>query len=223
MIRFERDRNCLWFPPSPAAAGTRPPAIVFLHGIGERGLGGAELSRVALWGLPKLRASAAPAGRAFAVIAPQCPPDRRWTDADVLDALDVLAASIAGDGGCDPRRLHLAGFSMGGIGAFAWALRRPGLFASLVSVCGACEEPERLAELATLPAWIAWAEDDEIVRLTRGSREAATGLAAYGRLVARSYRLGPQGGIGAHPRTADAAFSEEILYLWLREQQLPVV
>jgi predicted peptidase len=221
MIRYEADRNCLWLRPWMPAAGWRAPTIIFLHGIGERGLGGAELSRVALWGLPKLWAAAPPAVRSFAVVAPQCPPDHRWTDPEVSDALDELTASAAFTDTCDPERLYITGFSMGGIGAFAWALRRPRLFASLVSVCGACEEPERLEEIAHLPAWIAWAEDDEIVRLTQGSREAALRLAPHGRLVALAYRLGAVGSVGAHPRTADAAFAERLLYPWLLRWRLP--
>jgi hypothetical protein len=84
-------RTCLWLPPDAdaAAAPDGPPAILFLHGVGERGRGGAELSRVAAWGLPKLRL----AGQRvlarpfpFLVIAPQCPPDRTWCDDEVLEA-----------------------------------------------------------------------------------------------------------------------------------------
>jgi hypothetical protein len=78
---------------------------------------------------------------------------------------------------------------MGGIGAFGMALRGSGRFAALISVCGACPLPERLEELADLPQWVAWAEDDEIAYLTEGSRRIADSLARHGRLVARPYRL----------------------------------
>ena len=50
--------------------------------------------------------------------------------------------------------------------------------------------PERLDELAHLPLWIAWAEDDEIARLTAGSREVVARLQGCGRLIARPYHLG---------------------------------
>ena len=94
MIRFERGRDCLWMLPAKAAGGgERPPAILFLHGVGERGRGGSELPWAARWGLPKLRAE----GRTltdepfpFLVAAPQCPPDRTWLDPDVLAGLDCL-------------------------------------------------------------------------------------------------------------------------------------
>ncbi len=220
MIRFERGRNCLWMPPDAKATGggERPPAILFLHGVGERGRGGSDLPWAARWGLPKLRAQ----GRTltdepfpFLVAAPQCPPDRTWLDPDVLAGLDCLLDDATATGAAHPARLCVAGFSMGGIGAFGMALRGSGRFAALISVCGACPLPERLEELANLPQWVAWADDDEIAYLTEGSRRIADGLARHGRLVARPYRLGPAGGVGAHARTADAAFAEPELYRWL--------
>ena len=58
MIRFEKDRSCLWFPADAGAStgGGEEPAILFLHGIGERGFGSDDLALVAKWGLPKFRA-----------------------------------------------------------------------------------------------------------------------------------------------------------------------
>ena len=161
MTGFVRDVSCLWF--APDADALRPPggapAILFLHGVGERGSGGEELTRVRDWGLPKFRAG----GRRlldgpfpFLVIAPQCPPDRTWCDDDVLQALDDLVEEIARTDGTDANRLHVSGFSMGGIGAFCVALRQPARFASLSSVCGRCPAPDALPALAELPAWIAY-------------------------------------------------------------------
>jgi len=222
VIRFRRGDTCLWLPPDaetlPGVAGS--PAILFLHGVGERGLGGAALDLVARWGLAKLRLRQTPpwgAPQPFLVVAPQCPPDRRWGDLDVADGVDALLDELTAAGEADPGRLCLAGFSMGGIGAYDLALRWPDRFAVLVSVCGACEQPWRLAELAHLSQWVAWADDDEIARLTIGSRDIVARLSPFGRLVARSYRVGPEGGIGAHPRTADAAFAEPDLHRWLIE------
>jgi predicted peptidase len=172
--------------------------------------------------LPKLRLgrrALADGPFPFLVVAPQCPSERTWCDEDVLEALDILLTDIVGAGQADPAGLAVAGFSMGGYGAYCAALRRPERFAALVSVCGCCLEPERLSELAHLPQWIAWADDDEITRLTEGSRDIvrrlSPSLSAEGRLVARAYQLGASGGEGAHVRTADAAFSEKALYQWL--------
>jgi predicted peptidase len=219
VIRFSRGWNCQWLPPTaalPEAASL--PAILFLHGIGERGEGGADLPRVAAWGLPKLRlqnAPALPAPFPFLLIAPQCPPDRTWCDTEVLDALSLLLEAAISKGDVDPAALVIAGFSMGGVGAYCAALRWPDRFAALVSVCGACLEAERLEALSRLPQWVAWAEDDEVAYLAEGSREIVARLAGSAPVVARPYAIGPYGDDSAHTRTADAAFSEPELYRWL--------
>ncbi len=220
MIRFARGENCLLLPPDAQPAAGPPPAIVFLHGIGERGSGGEELGRVRLWGLAKLRSGAPSTGAAvpgfpFLVVAPQCPATARWCDDDVLAGLAALVAELVATGEADPQRLAIAGFSMGGVGTFCAALRAPGRFGALISVCGACEQPERLPELAHLPMWVAWAEDDEIGHLTEGSRHVVQALQGSGAVVARPYRLGALPDAGAHVRTADAAFAEPELYPWL--------
>lgn len=217
MIDFRHDRSCLLLPADIQPAGGPPPTIVFLHGVGERGAGGADLHRVARWGLPKLRSGSPPAlaGFAFQVVAPQCPADCRWCDPDVLGGLDALIDAMVAGGVADPQRLVIAGFSMGGVGTFCAALHAPRRFAALVSVCGACEPPERLPELAHLPMWVAWAEDDEVGYLTAGSRDIIARTQGNDTVIARPYRLGALPGAGAHVRTADAAFAEPELYRWL--------
>lgn len=220
MIHFTSESNRLRFPPDSDAptAAAGPPTILFLHGIGERGNGRADLRKVRDWGLPKFRAE----GRRltedpfpFAVIAPQCPPDRIWCDDDVLDALDRLVDRIADTEGANGGRLHLSGFSMGGIGAFCMALRHPARFASLSSVCGRCLTPDALPALAGVPTWIAYAEDDEITELAHGSKIAVEHLERYGNVIERRYRLGHRGDLGPHVRTCDAAYAEPALYRWI--------
>ena len=225
MTPFTPEVNCLWFPPDAAAPLPRDgaPAILFLHGVGERGNGNGELGKVADWGLPKFRGE----GRRllhepfpFAVVAPQCPPDRTWCDEDVLEALDRLLGDISAKDGIDESRLHLSGFSMGGIGAFCFALRHPACFASMSSVCGRCLTPDALTSLARLPIWIAYAEDDEITELAQGSKIAVKCLEQYGNLINLPYRLGHHGNLGPHIRTCDVAYAEPELYQWLGARRL---
>jgi predicted peptidase len=212
----------LWFEPDAETLSQRPwPAILFLHGVGERGSGGKELARVAKWGLPKFRQQKqSPLAEPFPflVAAPQCPEDRTWGHGEVLAALDLLAEVMI-EAGADPARLYLSGFSMGGIGCFHLALRQPHRFAAVAPVCGMCETPDALARLAHLPLWIAYGEDDEIEYLTEGSREAVRRLAPFGRVTERPYRLGPADGLSAHVRTGDAAYSEPELYQWMLAQR----
>ena len=218
---FRDGFNCLWFPPDDHAGVSTapPPVILFLHGIGERGEGGNELEKAASWGLPKFRMEARPLVDGpfpFLVIAPQCPPDRRWCDEDMLASLDHLIAEIGASGRGDMARLHLTGFSMGGMGVFCLGLRAPATFASLAPVCGKCESPDDLPRLASLPIWLAYGEDDEVEHLTIGSIEAARRLEACGTdLEVLPYRLGYDGDLGPHVRTCDAAYAEPRLYDWM--------
>jgi predicted peptidase len=206
-------------------AGQPPPLILFLHGIGERGSGDGELARAARWGLPKWRRS----GRAltdapfpFRVVAPQCPPDRMWwDDGEILGGLVDLLDRLVGDGLADRQRIVLTGFSMGGIGVFALALAEPRRFAAIAPVCGRCPQPDRLAELAHIPTWIAWGEDDSHRQLADGSAEAAARLAPFGKLTVRRYRLGATAEESAHVRAGDAAYAEPDLYRWMLAQRLP--
>lgn len=222
---FTRGANCCWFMPDNDAMAAPPPLVLFLHGQGERGSGGTDLQQVCRWGLPKFRSVGTPLADApfpFLVIAPQCPPQRFWHDDDMQAAIERLLDNVVSEGLVDPDQLFVAGFSMGGIGSFCLALRNPSRIAALVSVCGRCPLPESLAGLATLPMWIAYAEDDEFSELTEGSQLAIDVLSPFGKLVKRTYRLGAIDGLSAHVRTADAAFADHELYRWLARQRRPV-
>jgi predicted peptidase len=219
MVSFREDVDCLCFPPEPRERGSArpPPMILFLHGIGERGRGGGELDRVASWGLPKFRSTRTPplaAAFPFLVVAPQCPPDTTWCDGQILDALDRLVDGLLETERADPNRLFLTGFSMGGIGAFCLALRRPDRFAAVATVCGRCPTPGALPALAGRPLWVAYAEDDEIAELTAGSKQVIDALAGSPDLTTRVYRLGWHDGLGPHVRTCDRAYAEPDLYRW---------
>lgn len=217
-LDFHERRSAVILPPDPSQTGEPAPAVLFLHGIGERGDGPAELSRVFRWGLPKLRRSGHwPAAIPFPyrLLVPQCPPDRQWHDADVIAALDRWLIDLGQQRRIDPQGVIVAGFSMGGIGTFALALAYPRRFAALVPVCGRCHAPERLPELAHLPIWLAYAADDEVVDLAEGSRLAAEVLIPSGRCTVRPFRLGASASDSAHVRTADAAFADPALYHWL--------
>lgn len=227
-MRFVQGQTLLLYPPDPpasgeaAADGSLPPAILFLHGMGERGEGPGDLPLVAHWGLPKFRGDRRrllDKPFPFLVAAPQCPKANTWCDQAMLLALGRLIDELAER--ADPARLYLSGFSMGGIGAFCLALRQPHRFAALASVCGACTTPDALNSLAHLPLWIAYGEDDEIGELTQGSREVVARMGGHGRLVEKPYRLGHRGGLGPHVRTCDAAYAEPALYGWLLSHRLP--
>lgn len=219
MKGFEFGTTALRYPPQRAGtcSSEHPaPIIVFLHGIGERG-GAGELERAATWGLPRLRASGwcLPDGSfPFDVIIPQCPMDKTWSDDEMLARLDHLTNSLLAERATDRRKLYLTGFSMGGIGAFTLALRTPARFAAVAPVCGRCLTPDRLQALRHMPFWVAYALDDEIPELSRGSEDAVRHLSPFGKTEKHAYQLGSQGDLSAHVRTCENAYAEPALYEW---------
>jgi predicted peptidase len=222
-FRFDDSRILVFDPDAGAAEGEPPPLILFLHGIGERGNGGGELPLVAKWGLPKWRQAGRallPAPFPFRVVAPQCPPERTWwDDAGILAGLIELLDRLIAGGSADPSRVVLTGFSMGGIGTFALALKEPRRFAAIAPVCGRCPEPERLPELAHIPAWIAWGENDAHRHLAEGSALAAERLAPSGKVTMRRYAPEPTAEASPHALAGDLAYAEPDLYAWMLTQR----
>ena len=80
----------------------------------------------------------------------------------------------------DPKRLYLAGVSMGGFGAWHLAAEHPGKFAAIVSVCGGStlSSGDRFAPVARkvgrTPVWVFHGSEDRVVPVTesRGMVEA---------------------------------------------------
>jgi predicted peptidase len=114
------------------AGAERFPLLIFLHGIGERGNnGGAELSKVDKWGLPRL----ARRGARFPMIliSPQLPAtQKRWPVA----LIDELIAAVSEIYRVDGTRIYLTGLSTGADGAWVYAVARPGKVVAIVPISG---------------------------------------------------------------------------------------
>lgn len=107
------------------------PAILFLHGAGERGDDGLLQSEVGLPSAIRRNPERWPA----IVVIPQGPEGRQWAgDAEriALAALEATEAELR----IDPGRVYLTGLSMGGAGTWSLAARNPKRFAAIVPVCG---------------------------------------------------------------------------------------
>jgi predicted peptidase len=109
----------------------RLPLILFLHGSGERGLNPNILGNFG----PQ-RVALQQKGFPFIVLAPQCPPNKWWTDVDVTDMVMALLDKICKDYLVDPDQIYLTGMSMGGFGAWDLAQKYPQRWAALAVVCG---------------------------------------------------------------------------------------
>ena len=152
---YDADRSQRW------------PLMIFLHGSGERG---ADLSRVATWGPPKV--IAAHPGTPMLIVSPQAPDGADW---DVA-TLERLLADIRKRYRVDASRIYLTGLSLGGIASWRWAIARPDLFAALAPV--AAETPIRRAcLLKDMPIWAFHGDDDGAVPV-RGDFEMVEAVRA---------------------------------------------
>lgn len=122
------------------------PLIIQLHGAGERGNGGDDLSKVDLLGFSEyLSKNDAECN----IIMPQCPENTFWA-AHVESIVRFIERAIK-EFGADPDRVYLTGMSMGGFGTWYTAMERPDLFAAIAPVCGGGMAWN--AEVLKMPVW----------------------------------------------------------------------
>ncbi|HEY8389304.1 MAG TPA: T9SS type A sorting domain-containing protein [Parasegetibacter sp.] len=158
------NKNCRGFYeylPQGYNSGGEFPLIVFLHGQGELGNGGSELSRVLRNGIPKLANEGRfPASfnvngvtHRFIVISPQFV---EWpSPADVDAVIEYAKANYR----VNNRRIYLTGLSMGGGAAWEYAGNNSNYarkLAAMIIVCGASwPESSRAAVIAAagVPVW----------------------------------------------------------------------
>ncbi len=117
----------------PADYATKPswPAILFLHGAGERGDDGLLQTNVGL--APAIRQN--PSRYPAIVVFPQVPRDSQWVGAPGDMAVAALQQTMR-EFHVDRNRVYLTGLSMGGHGTWYVAYQHPELFAAVVPICG---------------------------------------------------------------------------------------
>jgi predicted peptidase len=212
----------------PADYASKPawPAILFLHGAGERGDDGLVQTNVGL--APAIRQN--PSRYPAIVIFPQVPRDSQWVGTPADMALAALQQTTR-EFHVDPTRVYLTGLSMGGHGTWYIAYRHPELFAAVVPICGwvrdftmfrgsvpvvtgdSAQVMTLLAQrLGKVPIWIFHGEVDQVVNVN-GSREPAAALKAAGADVRYTELL------GLNHNTWDAAYGSDEFVRWLFAQR----
>jgi predicted peptidase len=150
---------------------TVSPLVLFLHGSGERGIDGWSALR---YGLPEV--AGRPEIARIRIAVPQCPPGDRW-----IDWLEPLASLVEVLGS---ERAVVTGFSMGGRGAWMFALRHPERILRLSPVAAHLPPGTTAEELAhalpSVPIWVIHGRDDERVPVSNADAAVAA-LAAVGR------------------------------------------
>lgn len=186
------------------------PAVLFLHGAGERGNDSAAPTNVGIGPALKTRAAPYPAF----VIFPQCPADSHWSAAAARAIAVVALAAAANEFRIDESRVALTGISMGAAGAWLLASEAPGRFMSLAPVCGWLSSRTKAdlqafaKRIAGIPAWIFHGSADDIVPVEE-SRIAAQALESAGANV----RYTELAGVGHN--SWDAAYQESALLEWM--------
>jgi predicted peptidase len=160
--------HAVWLPKAYDPS-QRWPAILFLHGAGERGDDNALQLTVGLG--PHLDRLDPPA----VVVFPQCPLGVQWNRATglALDALDQVCAQHP----IDPDRISLTGISMGGAGAWTLAADHPQRWSALAPVCGWYDGNK---EMPQIPIWIFHGDADRVIPVEH-SRWMARKLGARAR------------------------------------------
>jgi poly(3-hydroxybutyrate) depolymerase len=229
-VSGEELRHEFFLPAPRPPEGTRTPLLVFLHGRGESG----SFDVTNAQSLPlQLRTNFSfSAAFPFAVLVPQCPEtcasENGWPD-EVLAQLTQLIATTVSKHNLDPRRISLAGQSMGGNGAWLYAAQQRKLFAALVVICGyaAPKDASRIADrLSTppMPITVFHSADDVVIPVS-ASETMVRLLGQSGNHDVRFVRYdtapGPPMkeyehllGHGAY----ELAFRDASLYAWLLNQ-----
>ncbi|MFP4058156.1 MAG: sugar-binding protein [Candidatus Brocadiia bacterium] len=185
-------------PGAEEGEGRTWPAILFLHGAGERG---DDLSLVETHGPPKIVKTRE--DFPFIVVAPQCPRGQWWSP----PLLDDLYREVMAKYPVDPERVYLTGLSMGGFGSWALACEFPDRFAAVAPICGG-GDPRDAQRIAEVPIWVFHGAQDGVVPVERSEQMVAALRRAGGRVRLTVY---PEAG---HDSWSKAYASEE-LYEWL--------
>ena len=219
--------------PIDLSSARRWPVIVYLHGGGAQGRDGLLPTVGGLANDIRARRDAFPTIALF----PQASPNATWSQSDMQDlVLRELEQTMAEFHG-DPARIYLAGYSMGGVGAYRMAYRWPQKFAALIVMAGRVEDSSAAGEtvsganrklypylvdndpfaalakqIKSLPTWLFHGDADESVPVEQ-SRHMAAALQKVGTFVRYTeyYR-------GLHQETPSRAFADTDMLTWLWQQ-----
>ena len=142
------------------------PLIVALHGAGERGNDNEAQIKyhklATVWAEPGNQAK-----HPCYVIAPQCPKNNRWVDADWdQNTFDFKSTPISNELATvndlieetiekypiDKDRIYVTGLSMGGFGTWYMLMKYPKMFAAAIPMSGA-GDPQMACEISHIPIW----------------------------------------------------------------------
>lgn len=202
-----RRKYAVYFP--EGYDGTRPfPALLSLHGSGQRGDDG---TRQAQYGLGAAIA-AHPERFPMVVVFPQARKDWKPDSPDGLAAIRALD-EVMDSAKVDPDRVALTGLSMGGRGTWEFAATHPGRFAAIAPICGR-GRPAVAESLKGTPTWAIVGDEDKAETV-----ENARAMVRALRDVGGDVRLTEYRGVGHN--SWDRAYADPALAAWLHAHSRP--
>jgi poly(3-hydroxybutyrate) depolymerase len=197
--RTGRMRKYVVYVPPDYNADKRWPAILYLHGIGERGRDGRKQCTIGIG--PAILEYGGPFP--FIVMFPQAVDFDRTDDDLAMTILDITRREY----NVDPDRVYLSGLSMGGIGTWRIGTRHPDRFAAIAPVCGRTD-PMLAVNLTYLPTWCFHGDADPVVPV-EDSRRMIAAMRTAG--LKPRYTEYP----GVTHNSWDNAYATRELYTWL--------
>lgn len=185
------------------------PLLIFLHGSGEKGNGTSDLNKILIHGPPKLVKN----GRAFPfiIISPQLPASQGGWPVNLVDELIARAKAAYR---VDTTRIYVTGLSMGGYGAWAYAVTRPTVVAAVVPIAGAGSTGQACV-MKNVPTWAFHGDADNTVNQS-GSINMVNAINACSPAPSVAAKLTIYPGVGhdSWTRTYDGSAGHDI-YSWL--------
>jgi len=212
--------------PSSIEQGKQYPLLLFLHGAGERGN---DNKKQLIHGSHLFTDPGNRQRFPSIVVLPQCPEDDYWSNVnrtvnedgsrsfefdvqkpptDAMQAVIALMDSLLGTDMVDKDRVYVGGLSMGGMGTFEIAYRRPDWFAAAFPICGGGDPSSADAIAGEIPFWIFHGEKDDIV-LPENSRRMARAIRDKGGEARLT--IYPE----ANHNSWDPAFAEPDILTWV--------
>lgn len=203
------------------------PLVLFLHGGGERGNDNVRqitaYDGACVWIREQLAGNQEPC----IVLAPQCPTDGYWLQAQLLPVMQALETMCAAYP-VDRKRLYITGMSMGGGGCWRMNYMFPSTFAATVAVCSAIATIEKKAinpEAIEIAAetfagknlWLFHAADDNVVPVETSRRLAEALTQRHSACIYTEYPSEQ----GYRHGSWNPAYEWEPMRRWLFQQRLP--
>lgn len=196
----------LYLPRTFGETGKQWPLLLYLHGAGDRGWNPRYAKR---YGLPLHL------GTDFhlpaVVVVPQCPPNQSWTP----ESLTVLLDEVEPRYRIHARHVVVAGYSIGGLGAWSLACHAPDRIAAAVILAGG-GEPKDAGRAQGVAIWALHGADDAVVP-PNASQEIVAALQAAGGDARYTVLQGEGHGI------QDVLITRPEILQWLLAQKKPML